>query len=338
MRITLIDDKIYIYNDSLSTIEHVINIIHSDDEIILETVNISIAPGLRYGKNFVLTDVIPVRSKTSLRCNIQYLDWFYAEGVKCAIDVWNRLDPKYTIGIDDEDYDEDEEDEDEEGDVRKNIPSNPLFFRGIGSYMDNKDDGSNNWGITPLMSFGTPLVKYNDLYIGVGHLKIHSNSETYPYIPGSNIDNFRQYIYSYMEEQYGDRYITHFGTYMEDDQCQGYMYLIYFYVLTYSYEFTGPLAKIKKWKTMHLSDGYLPLSNKTIRDKDYDRDYKFSLYFPMGLVLDGKTLTVSAGYGDYYSCFLEYNVDDVVTKCRHDVNHLNFNDYQYHLDILQPIM
>lgn len=336
IRIANIDGNIFLYNSDLSSVDIVLDIFKFDHYVLeLSPVNIS---SKAYGKNFVLTDVKFVVNNLDSPCIIQYLDWFYEYGVRCKIDYHRIFEPGYirgyyignnpTVAVDDNFSDNYED----------FAVKNPFYFRGTGSSIENPNDGSINWGVTPLMSFGTPLVKYGDLYIGVGHLKIHSDPETHPYLPDSNIDKFRTYIAEYMNATYGDRYIQHFGTQTKNGRCQGYLYLIYFYILTCDYPFQHRFAPVKRWKSMHISDGYLPLSNKPIKDKDYDRDYKFSLYFPMGLELDGQNLIVSCGYGDYYSAFLEYDVDTVVAACKHDVSHLDFNSYQYHLDILAPVM
>ena len=327
IRITNIDGNIYMYNSELTEVHIFLDTNRTKKLKITKTGE---------GKNYVLTDIQFIGDSIDSPCIIQYLDWFQINGVSCKTEFYRFSEPGYIrkYYIDDNVIIP----EDDLFDFADTKPNNPFFFTGIGSYMDGKSDGSINWGVTPLMSFSTPLVKYGNLYIGVGHLKIHSDADTYPYLPGSNIENFRSYISQYMNDTYGDRYIQHFGTSIRDGLCQGYLYLIYFYILTYDYPFEGRFSSIKHWKSMHISDGYLPLSDKSIKDTDYDRDYKFSLYFPMGLELDGKNLIVSCGYGDYYSAFLEYDVDTVVAGCKHDVSHLDFNSYQYHLDILAPVM
>lgn len=331
IRVVNINDDLYYYDTSLLLI-HKINSIgdYSIDDSTIKCMR-DFKDKLT-DKNLVLTDIIMDADNTG--ATVQFLNWFYNTGVKSDI--------YYIDGINLQQY--------YSGSITTPISSyvinanyqsfdtapfnNGLYFNGNGSTSEDPDDGSINWGITPLMSFGTPLVKYGDLYIGVGHLKIHSNTFLYNYLADSNIDKFRTYIAEYMNDTYGDRYIQHFGTDMVEGECHGYLYLIFFYVLTCDYDLPPPLQNIKRWKSMHISDGYLPLSNEPIIDKKYDRDYKFSLWFPMGLVLEDKKLTVSAGYGDYYSAFLEYNVDEVVESCRHDANNLDFNSYEYHLDIL----
>lgn len=332
VRICDIDNNIYVYSTDFSGFYKITNIKFDDSHMFMESISFDNIRLYAPGKNFVLTDVNTSKSS----CEIQYLDWFYRTGVRYIItdntyfsrpDIFfidNEKLPYYGPKIIVDDFDI----------TPKYKYPDILDFDGLGSYMDNNPTDSPNWGITPMLSFGTPLVAYTDLYIGVGHLKIHSDQTKYPYLPGSNIDQFRQYISSYMQETYGDRYIEHYGTYMKDGECQGYMYLIYFYLLRYQRVDNG----FKTFTSMYISDGYLPLSNAPIEDEPYDNDYKFSLYFPMGLVLEDKTLIVSCGYGDYYSCFLEYNVDDVISKCKHDINTIDFNDYGYHLDILDSIM
>lgn len=264
------------------------------------------------GKNYVLTDININRRKVTL----QTLDWFYKWGLTLLI-IYNTKPMFFNR---------------EEHVIVDNLP-----FTGMGSDKVTKKKDSINWGITPMLSFGTPLVKHQNMYIGVGHLKIYSDRQKHPYLEGSNIKNFRDDLFSTLETQYGERYINHFGT-SGNKKCQGFIYMIYFYILNYDGFLTINNKQVHNFTSMYISDAYLPLSNKPVIDMPYDRDYKFSLLFPMGLNIVDSTITVSCGYGDYYSCFLEYNVNDVIHQCQHNITTLDFNVYQYHLDILQPIM
>ncbi|ARF09810.1 hypothetical protein Indivirus_3_59 [Indivirus ILV1] len=210
-----------------------------------------------------------------------------------------------------------------------------FIIDGKGSHLtDKKEDieifGS-NYGIIPLFSFSTPHInyqskQYGNFLLGVGHIKIHSDDSKYKYTEGSNIQEFRKNLYHDMKEKYGNKYVKHFGSSSPPD-CQGYIYMMYFYIL-YTMPGEGDL-----YNAMMISDAYLPISlDEHKKLFEYDNDYKFSLIFPMGLEkIDDKTIIITAGYGDFYSVALEFDLECVIAKCKHDIKNMDMSKYKYYI-------
>lgn len=67
---------------------------------------------------------------------------------------------------------------------------------------------------------------------------------------------------------------------------------------------------------MKMSDCYLPISYFT-------DGYKFSLIFPAGLEVIDDRVIVTAGEGDFYSVFLDFNLNEVLKLCVHDATQLD---------------
>jgi hypothetical protein len=61
----------------------------------------------------------------------------------------------------------------------------------------------------PFFSFGTPHIKCDDWYIGVGHIKICTDPEECPYKTDSNIEKFRRHLYDVFKQKYREKYIRH---------------------------------------------------------------------------------------------------------------------------------
>ena len=256
-----------------------------------------------------------------------HIDWFYANGkYKYEIPgvyLWN------TIQMHD----------------RINEKTNAIIIpfeknhiiSGLGSYMTGKEEDKEkfglNYGVIPLLSVGTPHVKYNslklgDCYIGVGHIKIHTDNEKYKYQPESNIHYFRENLHQEFKKRFGERYIRHngtgkawyFGNHIKEPkvECKGYIYMMYFYIIT------------QDFSNMYLSDAFLPINlDKAL--KEDPKNYVFSLFFPSGLTKYGNQLIVSGGEGDYRPIFLEFNIEDAVNKCIHDIKKMDFNNYNYYI-------
>lgn len=253
------------------------------------------------------------------------LDWFYIEGIRKILLLHSKETIK--IGLTGE----------LSGYFYKfeyiSTPNSQYVIDGNGSYLDNNPENilkfGNNYGIIPKFSFSTPLITKKippspnilklldlppqfqdiDIKLGVGHLKIHSDPIDFPYIEISNINNFRQKLYENMNLQFGKKYIRHLGTGVPPI-CFGYIYMLYFFII-YDSD-----------KKMKMSDAYLPIN--------YDTDgYKFSLIFPSGLESIDSRIIVTAGEGDYYSVFLEFDLDEVLNLCIHDATQLNMRDYKY---------
>lgn len=202
--------------------------------------------------------------------------------------------------------------------------------------QENNEAGF-NYGKMPAFSFSTPLVSLDngvDAYLGVGHLKIHSDEGRYPYLP-SNISLFRERLYDYMEALFGSRYRYHFGV-NQGKECSGYIYLLYFYLISGDslkrgnklVSGQGPFRCTydrSRDATMRISDGYLPVE---IGGPEY---YKFSLVFPMGLSVRDDIVTVSAGVGDYYSVIMEFDLESVIASCIHNPAELDMDNYNYYV-------
>ncbi len=165
----------------------------------------------------------------------------------------------------------------------------------------------------PLFSFGTPFYKLenkndNIVYdgIAVGHTKIRTIIE----YNNPNINKFLDDMYDALLP-YGKKYIEHFN----------FLYLCYFI----------RLQKIKnndnvEYK-MHISDSYLFLN----KNKKYEDQYKFSIFFPMGIIVENDNVLVSAGEGDYYNCMLEFDLDSVLENTKHDVEYFDKSKYEFKL-------
>jgi hypothetical protein len=306
LRLTRINNIIYCYDTSLRFISQ---LILNNDTLVFVPLN---TYKFLTGKNIPLLDY---KNKA-----ISLIDWFYSEGVRFLI-CEKANGPFCLVGEEywiKSDYNPDDR-------------TNGGTISGIGSYMTNKEDDiveyGNNYGITPMFSFSTPHVNFNDITIGCGHIKIHANIDKFPYLPNSTIQNFRQNLYIQLKESYGDRYIRHFGTTMPP-MCDGYIYMLFFYIINKA----GKYKEFNIYDNMILSDAYLPLYTKTkLPDTEFDHDYKFSLIFPMGLEIDNETIIVTAGYGDFYSVALEYNVYDILSRCKHNIKNINMSHYQYYI-------
>lgn len=213
--------------------------------------------------------------------------------------------------------------------IYRYIKYDKFIISGQGS-DDSKDDNDKqmygaNYGIMPAFSFTTPhldldIAPYGKVQLGVGHIKIHTDDLKYPYLQNSNIQIFRDNLYADYKKVFGDRYIRHKGSSKAPD-CKGYIYMIYFYFL------------YDNNQKMKLSDSFLPLNlNPKIPDSENDKDYKFSLVFPMGLEkFDSDNIIVTCGEGDFYSIALEFKLSEVINLCKYDVANLDLSKYNYYI-------
>lgn len=161
----------------------------------------------------------------------------------------------------------------------------------------------------PMFSFGTPFIKFKInnkkknrgiIYdgISVGHTKVRSTKE---YTEG-NLKNF----ISLVRDKYKNfNYIEH----------NSYMYLLYF-------------IRLKKYKNgkkiMKISDSFLYTN-------DYNKKYKFSIQYPMGIILLNNFIYVSCGEGDYYNIILKFKTNDIKQACKYNVKKFNEKIYNCHL-------
>lgn len=208
-----------------------------------------------------------------------------------------------------------------------------------------KKEIGNNFDIMPFFSFSTPAIKIpimineKQMYLGLGHLKIHSDNKRFLYKDGSNIQMFRDNLYKDYNAKFGDKYIKAFGSstldygeytdvekidprtkedYIDMEQrfcCDGYIYMGYFYLVSDDY------------KEMLLSDAFLPLN--------MDAEYKFSLFFPISIDIILKDniyyVNIGAGEGDYYSVELTFLLNEVITMCIHNISNLDMTNFKYYI-------
>lgn len=231
-----------------------------------------------------------------------YLDWIDTTGLYFTELIYHKPNIKHYIKFDD---------------TKKTIS-------GLGS-IDNPNDNmlsenNINYGITPMFSFSTPLVEIEyegkKALIGVGHIKIHSDNVKYKYKENSNIENFRNMLYTQMPKHFNNKYIKHFGA-DNKGNCMGYIYMLYFFIL-FNYD-----NKTKTYKDMIFSDAYLPIN------LDEKLEYRFSLYFACGLEINDGTLIVTGGEGDYYATELHFDLNEVIKLCNQDIKNPNMIQYEY---------
>lgn len=304
VRISNMNDKIYMWLYNLTMIGTV-TVDHDTKTVIIEQVPIdNIQPDFQFGKN----QQIVTLKESPIIMQVTYIDWYYDDGIYLfTINYDINRGRGFYPGLS---Y------------IDNTIYYNKFKIRGSGCYHNNKQEDKIkfgiNYGIMPSFSFSTPLVYLdNNRYIGVGHLKIHSDIFKYPYINGSKIDIFRRQLYEDYEAKFGNKYIKHYGTGIAP-HCEGYIYMMYFYIVNINNTVNN--------NSMYISDGYLPiyLSN-------YEDNYKFSLIFPMGLTKNEDKLIVTCGEGDYYSNVLEFSVNDVINLCKYDASNLDLTNYNYNI-------
>ena len=164
----------------------------------------------------------------------------------------------------------------------------------------------------PMFSFGTPFFRIrnddkNVIYdgIGCGHIKIITTKN----YDNNKLKNFIEQMHNYFKKNYDKEYIEH----------GSYLYLVYFV----------RLLKYADGKTkMFISDASLYVNEKS------KKKYKFSIFFPMGILVRDDKIIVSCGEGDYYNVLLSFDYDDVLKFTKHDVEEFSYDDYDF---ILQTI-
>ncbi len=247
------------------------------------------------GSNYTIINIIQNKK-------IRVLDWFYPTGLYIS-----------QININTKNV------------LQKYYPYNPGYeIDGIGSTLinddldsfDEEDDDEYsikiNYGLMPMLSFSTPLLKLdnNNNYLGIGHLKISNNKN---YIDGSNISIFRDKVHTELRSLYGVNYKIHLGSNLAP-YCIWYIYCMYFYIYN---DITNEFK---------LSDAYLPIHLNS------GNKYLFSLIFPMGLEkLNDTDILITSGEGDYYSSYIKLNLNDTISLCTHNLYELNFNNYNYNI-------
>jgi hypothetical protein len=289
------DNKLLIYNPTFRVFSYEFGI-HKIDNDICISVDISTKLySCELGNNFAVSWILNGGKNNSYF----YLDWFYEKGICykiCKYDLFGKIIEKYY----------------------EISPDNVII--GEGSYIDQDNCMKDkiNYGVTPLMSFGTPNIACNingkKINIGIGHSKIY-NDKNYKYKKKSNINVFRKNTQKIFKEKYGEKFINHDAYNSQQNIFKGYIYTFYFY-----YYVTDDDNNIIDFK---ISDSFLPI------DINYDYEYVFSLFFPTGIIQNENIIYITGGYGDYNSCYLNINIDNLLDLCRHDINIIDMNKYDY---------
>lgn len=286
-RLATIKNKIFVHSNDLGKI---LQVDFSQGNLVLLYWFYTNSSIVDLGINMMLIE----RNKKGLT---SYLDWYYDEGVK--IKIITKKENKEKI-------------------IRTEYPIVGTGSWDTGLEKDKLKYGI-NYGIMPLFSFSTPYIIYKDWYLAVGHVKIHTDEDNFPYLAGSNIQSFRKFLYDELKRLHGHQYVKHLGTIPVTDflfknqpqVCKGYIYLCYFYILD------------KELNKMFISDAFLPYP------KSNQFDWIFSLIFPSGLTLIEDNLIITAGYGDTYPVSITCNVEEAFNACYHDVSNIKMEDYQY---------
>lgn len=296
IRITNINDEIYIYWPNLSNILKVNKIINNN--LYLErkySLDIS-------GKN---QQIMTINGD-----DVQFIDWYTKYGVGIGF-TYNKNKVLYDF-----------------------ITYDKFIILGEGSYDNNDSDMIEllgpNYGIMPKFSFSTPHIKIdNNNLLGVGHIKIYTSDE-FQYIKNSNIDLFRRQLNFYMKSKFGDKYIRHLGT----GECEGYIYMLYFYIIPIDAPENDRMIISDSYLPIYTGNK-ISFSENVLNDAPhnvYDENYKFSLVYPTGLEIIGfNSIVVTCGEGDFYSIALTFNLEDVINSCIHDVKSLDLRKYNYFL-------
>lgn len=314
VRITKIRGYYYMYSSNTKLICELT--IH-DNNIVFKQLHSVLSPVNIQGINQVIIDIytyqeiydnlnIPLKGKKTIDVTrVVYIDWFKRNYLSIfATDIIDKnMFGRYGTTVKYDDY----------------SITYINKIDGEGSY-DNGEDIEYfgiNYGVSPMLSFGCPCIQIDDYYLGVGHLKIHSDPKRFPYVKGSNIQNFRKYLYQDYKDYFGSRYIRHLGSGPPPNNCIGYIYMLYFYILSF------PVGDNNE-ATMHISDAYLPLNID-------DKHYKFSLFYPMGIVKDNDKILISCGEGDYYSVICKFDFNNILNMCKYNVRTIDFSDYNYYI-------
>jgi len=186
---------------------------------------------------------------------------------------------------------------------------------------------SQNQGLLPLLSFGTPHLYDKGAYFGVGHLKIFVDKERHQYQDHSPLEKFRQLIDGRLKKRFGDKLIRHDSYFSHEQRVHGFHYLIYFYFV----RFDGDGQPIE----MSMSNGFLPVF---LHNGEPVSDYVFSLVFPMTISKShesGSDCLIAGGYGDYYAISMKLPLKWIKNQCEHSVATMDFLNYKYKLLVFE---
>lgn len=202
-------------------------------------------------------------------------------------------------------------------------------------------------GMVPLFSFGGTTVtpddreNMNEIRLGVGHIKFATFEKTDISYKGK-LEAFRQNI-QVLDSYYGTGSINNFRGYIghcgssnnrqkpfsyrtneEDEKVEQsdgvcYTYLFYFYCVYYDDDFQ---------ERMKISDSFLPLYLDKIESNLEKKNnifnfFKFSLFFPMGMILENDTIKLFGGEGDWRCVAMDINLDEVIDSCKYGIETLD---------------
>jgi len=162
----------------------------------------------------------------------------------------------------------------------------------------DKIDGLGNDN-TGMYSFGVPLLKYkcDDEYcgIGMGHIKLIKQK----HYKNNAINEFLDKIKDLKSKH--NNLVLHLS----------YHYLTYFFILKKNGD---------NYKFL-MSDAYLFINT--------DKEYIFTINYPMGINMVNEKIIVSMGMGDYYNALLSFKLDTILSVCKHDLENLDLSQYKY---------
>lgn len=316
VRLFNVNNKMYIHMTSLISF-YEIQIVNNN--IVIASNNLGIDNRSR-GMNYAFLSFQETKNKIS--GNDQYIftfiDWYeYFMGVKKALRVYDIvIDKTYYVG----------------GELQKSQSLSKLYgikpeIRFLVDFIKDVPIGKHYHSKYGMFSFSTPTVEtdekndYDFDKIGIGHVKIVFPS------PINNLESneqkFAHDAYFQFPFKFGNKYIQNQArlstSYEGHKLCEGYIYLLYFYRI---------IKKTKDSKfEMHLSDGYLPIN---LSEQAVNK-YKFSLIFPMGIIMKDNQLLMSFGEGDYYTGIISFNKEDVLKSIKHTSLDLDLKSYKYYL-------
>lgn len=158
--------------------------------------------------------------------------------------------------------------------------------------------------VMPIFSVGPAVIitiEDKKYILCVGHIKIN-------YFFDHKMDNIREFIIKtkeLMETKYKNTFCQH----------DRYIYTMCFYLCE--------LNNNCQITNITMSKSILPVFSS------FNKDYNFSLFFPMGIEICDDTVIVTGGYGDYYSVVIELEFNDVINMCEYNIKEFDFEKYNY---------
>lgn len=179
--------------------------------------------------------------------------------------------------------------------------------------------GEMNTNKNIIFSFGTPFytltndgITYDKL--AVGHIKYANSVNT----KDPKVEKFRHNLDTYLTQKFGKNYIKHYN-FRRKKKLHGYTYLMYFMRMQIS------LKDGQKHLKFYISPAFYPINVNS------GNKYGFSLVFPAGLSIDGDSIFVSSGEGDYYNSIIEFDKNSVIKMTNIDIEHFKHDGYDYHI-------